>query len=163
MSNNTEKYKVKAGEHAFEMDAVQAAETSIYKEADGSYSIIKDFKSRDVKILDVDETGRQMKVDVDGEIFTVKIETPLEQRLHSMGLSATQTRLVKDVKAPMPGLVLRVDVQEGDAVKEGDKLLILEAMKMENSIMIHADAVIKKVNVKPGDAVEKNQVLVELE
>ena len=63
----------------------------------------------------------------------------------------------------MPGFVLQVAVKEGDEVNEGDRILILEAMKMENSIMIHAAAKIKKVKVKAGQAVDKGQVLVELE
>jgi biotin carboxyl carrier protein len=63
----------------------------------------------------------------------------------------------------MPGLVLEVSVTEGQTVKAGDRILILEAMKMENSLLIHADATIKKVKVVAGQAVEKGQVLVELE
>jgi biotin carboxyl carrier protein len=69
----------------------------------------------------------------------------------------------KDVRAPMPGLVLEVSVEVGQKVSEGDRLLILEAMKMENSISIQTEAVIKKVLVKKGQPVEKNQVLIELE
>jgi biotin carboxyl carrier protein len=63
----------------------------------------------------------------------------------------------------MPGLVLDVSVEEGQEVQEGDRLLILEAMKMENSITIHAAAKIRKVLVKKGQPVDKNQILVELE
>ena len=63
----------------------------------------------------------------------------------------------------MPGLVLQIAVQDGQQVNEGDKILILEAMKMENSILVHADAMIKKIIVSAGQAVEKGQVLVELE
>jgi biotin carboxyl carrier protein len=58
---------------------------------------------------------------------------------------------------------LQISVENGQQVSEGDKILILEAMKMENSILIHADAVIKKIIVSAGQAVEKGQVLVELE
>jgi biotin carboxyl carrier protein len=58
---------------------------------------------------------------------------------------------------------LEIAVTDGQEVSEGDKLLILEAMKMENSIMIQTNAVIKKVSVCAGQAVEKGQVLVELE
>ena len=70
---------------------------------------------------------------------------------------------VKEIKAPMPGLVLEIVVTDGQEVKEGDKLLILEAMKMENSIIIQTSAIIKKVSVSAGQAVEKGQVLLELE
>ena len=63
----------------------------------------------------------------------------------------------------MPGLVLEIAVTEGQEVKEGDKILILEAMKMENSILIHTNAKIKRIAVSAGQAVDKGQVLVELE
>jgi biotin carboxyl carrier protein len=79
-----------------------------------------------------------------------------------MGYGAAATRQVKEIKAPMPGLVLDVSVQPGQSVKQGDRLLILVAMKMENSILIPADAVIKSIAVKPGQAVEKGQLLIEL-
>ncbi len=67
---------------------------------------------------------------------------------------------VNEVKAPMPGLVLDIRVSEGDEVKKGDPILVLEAMKMENIIKSPTDGVIKKINVKKGLAVEKNQVLI---
>ena len=60
----------------------------------------------------------------------------------------------------MPGLVLRVTANEGQAVNKGDTLLVLEAMKMENSIKSPGDGLVSKIMVKPGQAVEKNQLLV---
>jgi biotin carboxyl carrier protein len=63
----------------------------------------------------------------------------------------------------MPGMVIEVSVEDGQQVAEGDRLLILEAMKMENSINIPVTAKIRKVLVKKGQAVEKNQVMIELE
>ena len=80
-----------------------------------------------------------------------------------MGFGKDVIKQVKEITAPMPGLVLEIAVTDGQEVKEGDKLLILEAMKMENSIMIQTSAIIKKVSVSAGQAVEKGQVLVELE
>jgi biotin carboxyl carrier protein len=59
----------------------------------------------------------------------------------------------------MPGLVLKVFVKEGDTVKKGDNLFVLEAMKMENIIKSAADVTIKSMNLKPGDKVEKGQLL----
>ena len=80
-----------------------------------------------------------------------------------MGFGIAAAKQIKEIKAPMPGLVLEIAVRDGQEVNEGDKMLILEAMKMENSILIHANATIKKVIVKKGQAVEKGQVLIELE
>ena len=71
--------------------------------------------------------------------------------------------MVNDIKAPMPGLILEVNVKEGDEVKEGDYLLVLEAMKMENALTAPRDAVIKSISVEKGQTVEKNQLLIEME
>jgi biotin carboxyl carrier protein len=80
-----------------------------------------------------------------------------------MGFGLAANKQIKEIKAPMPGLVLEIAVTDGQEVNDGDKILILGAMKMENSILIHTCARIKKVAVVSGQAVEKGQVLVELE
>jgi biotin carboxyl carrier protein len=69
------------------------------------------------------------------------------------------TAKVSEIKAPMPGLVLRILASEGEEVQKGGNLLVLEAMKMENIIKAPADVIIKSVKVNPGDKVEKNQVM----
>ncbi|MGA7878232.1 MAG: pyruvate carboxylase subunit B [Desulfoferrobacter sp.] len=63
------------------------------------------------------------------------------------------------IEAPMPGMIIRYEVNEGGAVNEGDVVLILEAMKMENSIMSPASGTVKKINFKDGDSVQKGDVL----
>ena len=65
----------------------------------------------------------------------------------------------KTVSAPMPGTILKVNVANGQAVKKGDVLMILEAMKMENEIMAPCDATVSSVNVNQGAAVEAGAVL----
>jgi biotin carboxyl carrier protein len=78
-----------------------------------------------------------------------------------MGLSNLQSAKVSEIKAPMPGLVLKVFVSNGDEVKKGDNLFILEAMKMENIIKSPSDVSIKNIKIVPGDKVEKGQVLMQ--
>jgi biotin carboxyl carrier protein len=68
---------------------------------------------------------------------------------------------VNEVKAPMPGMVLKILVKDGDEVKKGDPLLVLEAMKMENILKSPTDGVIKKIAAVTGVAVEKNQLLIQ--
>lgn len=63
------------------------------------------------------------------------------------------------LEAPMPGMIIRYEVNEGGAVNEGDVVLILEAMKMENSIMSPVSGTVKKINFKDGDSVQKGDVL----
>ena len=71
-------------------------------------------------------------------------------------------RTHSEVKAPMPGLVVKTLVKNGDSIKRGTKLVILEAMKMENEIRTPVDAVVGEVKVHDGDIVEKDQTIVVL-
>lgn len=67
------------------------------------------------------------------------------------------------VLAIMPGKIVRVLVEPGQSVKEGEPVCVLEAMKMENELHARQGGTVKAVHVKPGDDVEKDQVLVEIE
>jgi len=68
----------------------------------------------------------------------------------------------KPVMSPLPGLILEMKVKEGDIVKKGDILLVMEAMKMENNILTEFDGTISSVKVSKGQAVMQNDVLVEI-
>jgi biotin carboxyl carrier protein len=81
--------------------------------------------------------------------------------LAKLGIEHSAESAVKDVKAPMPGLIIDIALEAGQEVKKGDTLLILEAMKMENVIKCPADGIVSKVHIKKGESVEKNQILVE--
>jgi biotin carboxyl carrier protein len=162
MSYNSKVYKVKANEFVFSFTADEIAAISIIQTPSGGFNIIRNHKSADAKLVSSDVTGKKVAVEVEGESFDIEIKDELDQMLEVMGFGIAATRHIKEIKAPMPGLVLEISVADGQEVKEGEIILILEAMKMENSIMIHADATIKKILVKAGQAVDKGQVLVEL-
>ena len=80
-----------------------------------------------------------------------------------MGLLTNTSQKVRDIKAPMPGLIISVMVQEGQEITEGTPLLVLSAMKMENQILSQGSGVIKSIAIAAGDAVEKGQVIIEME
>jgi len=86
----------------------------------------------------------------------------LAQAKQVAGMFSTSTAIM-NIKAPMPGLILEVKVKSGDKVHRHQPLVVIEAMKMENIIKSSADAVVKKVSVKPGRSVEKNDLLIEFE
>lgn len=69
----------------------------------------------------------------------------------------------KTIKSPLPGNVLKVNVAEGDSFKEGDTLMIMESMKMENNILAERDGKIIKINAPAGKAVLQDEVLFEIE
>ncbi|MDZ7666402.1 MAG: biotin/lipoyl-containing protein [Desulfotignum sp.] len=68
-----------------------------------------------------------------------------------------------EILSPMPGTIMDVSVKPGDAVEEGEELLVLEAMKMENPIVATVDGTVKEVNVEKDDKVATNQLLVVIE
>jgi pyruvate carboxylase subunit B len=95
----------------------------------------------------------------------VELEVLDERAHHIRGLTgaADQRRAAEVLKAPMPGLVVRIQVEPGVRVSAGDGLVVLEAMKMENELKAPAGGVVKRVRVTAGEAVEKGQVLVDFE
>jgi biotin carboxyl carrier protein len=94
-------------------------------------------------------------VSVHAEISDEKTERFKNLMGASREISATIS-----LKAPMPGLVLKIEVEPGQLVKKGDGLVIIEAMKMENELKAHSSVTVKEIKVKPGQPVEKNQVLI---
>jgi biotin carboxyl carrier protein len=153
--------KVNGFEFCFTREQIESAD--ILAKGNNEYHLLKGHMSFTGTATPLDSSGKNQVIEIEGERLTVQIKDQLDQMLDTMGFSAGSGRLLKEIKAPMPGLVLEVNVTEGQQVKEGDKLLILVAMKMENSITIQADATIKKINVSAGQAVEKGQVLIELD
>jgi len=67
-----------------------------------------------------------------------------------------------EVKAPLPGNIMQVFVKEGDEVKKGDKLLMYEAMKMENTLTAEKEGTVKKIRVTPGSSVLQGDILMEI-
>jgi biotin carboxyl carrier protein len=80
-----------------------------------------------------------------------------------MGFEVGITKQINAIKAPMPGLILEISVVVGQMVKENDNLLILTAMKMENSFLSPREGIIKAISVIVGDSVVKGDLLIEFE
>ncbi|MBT8180009.1 MAG: acetyl-CoA carboxylase biotin carboxyl carrier protein subunit, partial [Eudoraea sp.] len=102
-------------------------------------------------------------VKVNNSTYDVVISDGLDLLIKEMGLSLGSTKNIGSIHAPMPGLILEINVRVGQAVNEEDPLLILEAMKMENVILSPRDGIIKSIAINQGDAVEKKQLLIEFE
>jgi len=100
---------------------------------------------------------------IDGIDIEAIIRTQLEEEANEY-LKQKGADIHKDVvKAPMPGMILKIKKNEGEEVKLGDPLIVLEAMKMENEIRSPASGIIKEINCKEGQPVEKNQVILKIE
>lgn len=126
-----------------------------------SSHILHDHKPYSVEVVEVDKNEKLATIKVNGSEYQVQVTTELDLLLKQLGLDNLNSNRIAQIKAPMPGLVLNVLVKEGDEVKKGDSLVVLEAMKMENIIKSPADAVVKKIEVNQGDKIEKNTVLIQ--
>jgi biotin carboxyl carrier protein len=114
--------------------------------------------------LSVEPLGRgRWALGPGGERLEVEVLDERTRHIRSLTGGGDQRRAAEVLRAPMPGLVVRVQAREGDAVNAGVGLIVLEAMKMENELKAAAAGVVKSVRVAPGEAVEKGQVLVEFE
>lgn len=126
-----------------------------------SFHIIRNNRSYTAEVVSHNPAEKTMQIKVNQNLYSVVVKDKYDELLHQLGLDKAMSHKLANIKAPMPGLVLNILVGEGAAVKKGDALLVLEAMKMENILKSPADGTVKKVSVKKGMAVEKNQVLIE--
>lgn len=125
-----------------------------------SVNILYNNKSYNVEVVELNTLEKLAVVKVNGNVYSLSIKDQFDQLLKQLGMDNLAASKILQVKAPMPGLVLSVLIKEGDAVKKGDNLLVLEAMKMENMIKSPTDGIVKKVEIKQSDKVEKNQLLI---
>ena len=130
------------------------------KSSDTNWHFLKEGKSYNIEILKIDKVAKQVELKMNGKLSSVKISDQFDALLKSLGMDNLAAKKVLELKAPMPGLVLNILVNEGDTIAKGDSLLVLEAMKMENIIKSPTEGVIKKIHAVKGTAVEKNQLLI---
>ncbi|WP_179412089.1 acetyl-CoA carboxylase biotin carboxyl carrier protein subunit [Mucilaginibacter sp. E4BP6] len=124
-----------------------------------AYHIIDRLKSYNAEVVSFNVADKTAEIKVNNNLYIISVKDQFDVLLEKLGLNNLNSAKISEVKAPMPGMVLKVFVTEGSEVLKGDNLFILEAMKMENIIKASADVVVKTVKIKPGDKVEKGQVL----
>ncbi len=125
------------------------------------FHVIRDGKGYTIDVISLDRTKKKIELKINHKYYSYEVKDKFDELLEQLGMDASGAGKVAEIKAPMPGLVLEVMVVAGDEVKEDQPLLILEAMKMENVIKSPSENSVKKVSIKKGDSVEKNQILIE--
>lgn len=134
------------------------SELKIEKVGD-EYFVFEEKKISKLKILK--KEGSNLTLLINGKESNVKIKDHIALTLEKLGMDSLSEVEINEVKAPMPGVILKIITAEDQKVKKGDPLLILEAMKMENMIKSPTSGKIKVIAVKKGQSVEKNSLLIQ--
>ena len=158
------KYKLKVNEqYEFQFTTADITLLDLVITGNDSLHLLDDNQTYHINFDSKDFNGKKYGLKVNNANYEVSIANPLDLLIDEMGFELGASTQVSTIEAPMPGLILEVSVSEGVEVKEGDTLLILEAMKMENVIASPREGTIKKIAVKQGEAVEKKHVLITFE
>lgn len=123
------------------------------------YSLILDGKSFESYVSPGDEDWQVL---LRGHLFQVKVEDEREKRLKAAAGGGLAEGGEFQLRAPMPGLVVAIPVAEGEEIKKGQVMVILESMKMQNELKAPRDGKVDRIRVKPGESVEQKQTLLSL-
>lgn len=148
--------------HEFEFKSSDVEKLDLLKRSASKFHVISKNKSFDIKLEKADFNIREYVISVNTNNYTIKISNEIDQLIKEMGFTIGSSVKANSIKAPMPGIILSVNVEENQEVKEGETLLILEAMKMENAISAPKSGFIKSIYAKSGETVEKGALLIEM-
>lgn len=141
----------------------QAIPADIQWQSNGQASILMGHKSYTAQIEKIDKDNKEIVLKIDDQRYTLAIKEDIDILLDKMGINLSALQKAAPLKAPMPGMVLKILVEPGQQVNKGDALLILEAMKMENVLKASGNATIKSIKAEEKTAVEKGAILIEME
>lgn len=139
------------------------ADWDVSVQPNGLISVLLNGRSYTAIIEKADRKSKEVTLRINGQLYTTSIKEPIDQLLSNMGLDLKAMQKAEPVKAPMPGMVLKILVTPGQQVNKGDGLIILEAMKMENLLKASATGIVKTIKATERTAVEKGAVLIEME
>ncbi len=112
-------------------------------------------------LMNIEKSDDGYRVHVNGVDVKVNVADERAMSIRKLiGKRATKRDSAGDIKAPMPGLIVKLLVNEGDSVTQGQGVIVVEAMKMENEIASPVDGTIKAIKVEPGQAVNKNDLMI---
>lgn len=121
------------------------------------YSLILDNKSYEAVVEERDDIHQVL---ISGDLYDVQVIDERTQRLMASASASLVGGGDSVVRSPMPGMIVKVTVEEGQEVKAGQTVVVLESMKMENELKAPSDGIIARVHVSAGDSVEQNKPLI---
>lgn len=156
-------YEVMVDKSLVALSTEDLTNSDIVRISDDRYNVLSDNQSYTAKVEHIDLDSKVVTLRLNGKFTTCRITDELDIMIKSMKLGSSKKGKSKNLVSNMPGLVLSIQVKEGQQVSKGDSLMILEAMKMENVLKASSDGVIKTIACSEKDAVDKGQLLIEIE
>jgi len=135
----------------------------VVDQGENDYHLIEDRHAATAHVVRADFNRRTYSIRINSNMYEVSIQRHIDLLISKMGYTNGSSKVANSIEAPMPGVIIGIEVKKGQSVQEGDCLIILEAMKMENTIVSPKAAVIKNIYVAPGDTVDKNKLLIDFE
>lgn len=114
------------------------------------------------RIDNIHKNGSNIHFSIDGQFYKALVKNENDLLLKELGFSSNTTDTSANISAPMPGKVLEILVNEEDMIEDGQPVIILEAMKMENELISKVHGTVRSILVNAGDNTEKNQLLIEI-
>ena len=111
----------------------------------------------------IEKNQNKYEILVNGVSYPISVETPFSYKRRKYLAKNKEVSKIERIQAPMPGKIVEFFVEEGQIVKEGEALLILEAMKMQNEIISNISGKINKINFKQDDSVMKDDIIIEID
>ncbi len=159
-----DKYKIKVNEnYDFSLTADEVSEYDVATISENEYHVLQENHPHKAEVIASNFNQKKYSIRINNNVYDVQIHDALDNLISEMGFEVDAKKQVNSLHAPMPGLILEVLTSVGKEVSINDTLLILGAMKMENSFVSPRDGVIKSIAVATGDAVDKGQLLIEFE
>ena len=103
------------------------------------------------------------QISLDGRVFDVRVDDERAHRIRQLAAVSAPRESGSEVRAPMPGLIVRIGAREGQVVDAGDSLVVMEAMKMENELRAESSGIVTRVHVRPGSTVDREDLLITIE
>jgi biotin carboxyl carrier protein len=154
-------YQAKIQQHEIDIsDEMLANDIQFQSNEQQGYSAVLNGEKFDVDLVKIDEEAKHVVLRIKGKKYVFHLKDPVDLMLAKLGIKPMVAKKVNHLKAPMPGMILKLLVAEGQQVKQGDSLLVLEAMKMENVFKAQSDGMIKHISVVEKQTVEKGEELI---
>ncbi|MEO9892324.1 biotin/lipoyl-containing protein [Aurantibacter sp.] len=156
-------YTVSVNNVKIELTPEELENLDLIENGSNAFHLISENQSYSIHVEHADFLEKKLTLLVNANKYEIGIADSMDQMVKEMGMLNVVAEKVNEIYAPMPGLIIDILIEEGQEVEKGTPLVVLSAMKMENVILSEGEGIVKFVKVKKDAAVDKGQIIIEME